>query len=67
MSQIDFTQMSDTELKGYFLKHRDDNSALQAYLERFNQRSRRIIANLDDPDFDLKVQLAIQQKLNRSK
>jgi hypothetical protein len=55
--------MSDSELKQYFLKHRGDRSAFQAYLDRINQRPRRIIASPDDLDFDEKIRSAIRQKL----
>jgi hypothetical protein len=55
--------MSDTELKQYFLKHRGDQAAFQAYLDRINQRPRRIIASPDDRDFDEKVQAAIRKTL----
>jgi len=67
MSQVDYTKMSDAELKQYFLKHRGNKSAFQAYLDRINQRPLRVIASPDDPDFDQKVQAAIQQKLNAAK
>ena len=67
MSQIDYTRMSDAELKQYFLKHRGNQSAFQAYLDRINQRSLRVIASPDDPDFDQKVQVAIQQKLDAAR
>ncbi|MCL1475941.1 DUF6887 family protein [Argonema antarcticum] len=63
MSQINYDAMSDTELKQYFLKHRGNRTAFQAYLDRINQRPHRIIASPDDPDFDEKVQAAIRQKL----
>jgi hypothetical protein len=63
MSRINYDAMSDAELKQYFLKHRGDQAAFQAYLERINQRPLRIIASPDDPDFDEKVQAAIRQKL----
>jgi hypothetical protein len=63
MSQVNYDQMSDTELKRYFLKHREDQAALQAHLDRINQRPLRIIASPGDPDFEQKVQAAIQQKL----
>ncbi|NES17539.1 MAG: hypothetical protein F6K41_00945 [Symploca sp. SIO3E6] len=59
--------MSDAELKQYFLKHRGNKSAFQAYLDRINQRPLRVIASPDDPDFDQKVQAAIQQKLNAAR
>ncbi|WP_416676442.1 DUF6887 family protein [Egbenema bharatensis] len=63
MSQTNYDAMSDAELKQYFLKHRGDQAAFQAYLDRINQRPRRIIARPDEPDFDEKVQAAIRQKL----
>lgn len=67
MSQINYDLMSTTELKQYFLKHRDDRAAFQAYLDRINQRPLRIIASPDDPDFDEKVQSAIIRKLEAAK
>ena len=63
MSQTNYDAMSDAELKQYFLKHRGDQTAFQVYLDRINQRPRRIIASPDDPDFDEKVQAVIRQKL----
>ncbi|NJP10875.1 MAG: hypothetical protein HC866_16510 [Leptolyngbyaceae cyanobacterium RU_5_1] len=67
MSQTDYNLMSDVELKQYFLKNRGDHAAFQAYLDRLNQRPRRIIASLSDPDFDEKVQAAIRQKLETAR
>ena len=67
MSRIDYDVMSDAELKQYFLKHRGDHTAFQAYLDRLNQRPKRIIASLSDPDFDEKVQAAIRQKLEAAR
>ncbi len=67
MSRINYDAMSDAELKQYFLKHRGDQAAFQAYLDRINQRPRRIIASLDDRDFDEKVQAAIRQKLETAR
>jgi hypothetical protein len=66
MSRINYDLMSDVELKQYFLKHRGDQAAFQAYLDRINQRPRRIVASPNDPDFDEKVQAAIRQKLEAS-
>jgi hypothetical protein len=63
MSQVNYDAMSKAELKQYFLKHRGDRAAFQAYLDRINQRPLRIIASPSDPDFDEKVQAAIRQKL----
>lgn len=67
MSWINYDEMSDAELKEYFFKHRGDHAAFQAYLDRINQRPRRIIASPDDPDFDEKVQAAIRQKLEAAR
>jgi hypothetical protein len=63
MSQVNYDEMSNAELKQYFLEHRNDPAALQAYLDRINQHPLRIIASPGDPDFDEKIQAAIRQKL----
>ncbi len=63
MPQVNYDLMSTPELKQYFLKHRGNQTAFQAYLDRINQHPLRIIASPDDPDFDEKVQAAIRQKL----
>lgn len=67
MNRVNYNAMSNTELKQYFLKHRGDKAAFQAYLDRINQRSLRIIASPSDPDFDDKVQAAIRQKLEAAR
>lgn len=67
MSRTNYDAMSDAELKQYFLQHRGDHAAFQAYLDRVNKRPRRIIARPDDPDFDQKVQAAIRQKLEAAR
>jgi hypothetical protein len=48
MSQVNYDAMSDAQLKQYFLKHRGDRSALQAHLDRINQRPLRVIASPGD-------------------
>lgn len=63
MNQINYETMNDTELRNYFLKHRNNKSALQAYLNRINQKDREVIANPHDTDFDEKIQAAIWKKL----
>jgi hypothetical protein len=67
MNRVNYNAMSDAELKQYFLKHRGDQMAFQAYLDRINQRPLRIIASPNDPDFDDKVQAAIRQKLEAAR
>ncbi|MEO0532477.1 MAG: hypothetical protein AAF215_01245 [Cyanobacteria bacterium P01_A01_bin.123] len=37
MSQANFDAMSGAELKQYFLANRQDQSAFQAYLDRFSK------------------------------
>ena len=64
MSQkVDYSAMSRAELKQYFLRHREDHAAFQAYLDRINQKPRRIIASPGDPDFDEKVVAAIRRQM----
>lgn len=45
MRLIDYSTLSDDNLKQYFLKHRGDQAAFEAYMDRVNQRPRRIIAS----------------------
>jgi hypothetical protein len=63
MSQVNYVAMSDQDLKQYFLRHREDKIALQAYLDRLSDRPREIITTVDDPDFDEKIQAAILRQL----
>jgi hypothetical protein len=66
MSQVDYATMSNQELKSYFLKHRHDETALQAYLARRRQQASGIITKVGDPDFDIKIEAAITQKLREA-
>ena len=63
MNHINYENMTDTELKQYFFKHRNNKSALQAYLDRLNQKPRKVIATPNDHNFDEKIQTAILKKL----
>ena len=63
MSQVNFDLMSDAELRKHFLANRQDQAVSQAYLDRFSQRSKSVIAKPSDPDFDDKIQAAIRQQL----
>jgi hypothetical protein len=63
MNQINYDAMSDTELRTYFLAHRQDQAAFQAHLDRLNRQSPTIVANPAEPDFDEKLQALIRQKL----
>jgi hypothetical protein len=63
MSSVDYTAMSYQELRRYFLTHREDTAAFQAYLARRRERSRPVIATINDPEFDSKIQASIQQQM----
>ncbi|MCH2245259.1 MAG: hypothetical protein MK111_11550 [Crocosphaera sp.] len=52
MSEINYAQMSDKELRKYFLEHKNEQSTLQAYLQRRNQQPKQVITKVGDPDFD---------------
>ena len=62
MSEINYAQMSDKELRKYFLEHKNEQSTLQAYLQRRNQQPKQVITKVGDPDFDLKIEQAIKSK-----
>lgn len=63
MSQINYAAMSDGELRQYFFLHREDETALRAYLDRLSDRPRNIITTVDDPDFDAKIQAAVMKQM----
>ncbi len=63
MSSVNYAAMSYQELRHYFLTHRDDNAAFQAYLARRRERSRSVITTVNDPDFDSKIQASIHQQM----
>jgi hypothetical protein len=63
MSQANYTEMTNEQLKHYIVKHSEDKVALKAYLERRNLQVLPIIANVKDTDFDNKLRTAIAQKL----
>jgi hypothetical protein len=63
MSQANYADMTNEQLKHYIVKHSEDTAALKAYLERRNLQGLPIIANVKDTDFDDKLRTAIAQKL----
>ncbi|WP_434684295.1 DUF6887 family protein [Pseudanabaena minima] len=67
MSEVNYTVMSDQELRQYFLLHREDKRAFRAYLDRLSDRKREIITTVDDPNFDEKIQAAVLQKMKAAK
>ncbi len=65
MSEINYNQMSDQELRQYFLEHKNEQSALQAYLQRRNKQPKQVITKVGDPDFDVKIEQAIKEKIRK--
>ncbi|NET58691.1 MAG: hypothetical protein F6K47_21815 [Symploca sp. SIO2E6] len=63
MNRVDYGSMSYQELRRYFLAHREDTAAFQAYLARRREHSRSVITTINDPDFDNKIQAAINQQM----
>lgn len=63
MSQANYADMTNEQLKHYIVKHSEDKAALKVYLEHRNLQVLPIIANVRDTDFDDKLRTAISQKL----
>lgn len=63
MNQVNYATMTDEELRQHFLLHREDKTALRAYLDRLGDRPRRIITTVDDPNFDAKMQAAVIEQM----
>lgn len=63
MASVNYSAMSYQELRRYFLAHRQDAEALQAYLARRRERSHSIITTVDDPDFDRKIHAAVERQM----
>ncbi len=64
MTNVNYTAMSDQELKRYILTHRDDQEAFHAYMDRRRSRPRGTVVNFDDPDWENKIVSAIQAQLS---
>jgi hypothetical protein len=67
MNPVNYAEMTDLELKQYFLSHRQEEDAFQAYLVRYRSQPRAAITKVGDPDFDRKIQAAIEQKMQAHK
>ncbi len=65
MSEINFTALTDEELKHYFLKHRDNTDAFHAYIDRKHARPSLGSIQPDDPDWESKLIASIQEKINK--
>ena len=65
MTQVNYAAMTDQELKQYFLTHRDDQAAFYAYMDRINARPRKPGIKLDDPDWENKLRVMVEEKLGQ--
>lgn len=66
MNPVNYTQMSDQQLKKYLIKHRNDKAVLQAYLNRRHQRSNPVIATVNDSNFNDKILTAIRDQMSQN-
>ena len=62
MNPVNYTQMSDKQLKKYLVKNRNDKAALQVYLNRRHQNSNPVIATLNEDDFEDKIIAIIEEE-----
>jgi hypothetical protein len=68
MSQINYALMSDQELKQYFLEHRDDVEAFQAYMDRRQSRPpQEPILAADEVDLPFEEQMKLIDERMRSR
>lgn len=64
MNPVNYTQMSDKQLKKYLVKNRNDKAAIQVYLNRRHQHSNPIIATLNESNFEDKILTAIRDQMS---
>lgn len=64
MNPVNYTQMSDNQLKKYLVNNRNDKAALQVYLNRRHQNQNPVIATLNKSDFEDKILTAIRAQLS---
>jgi hypothetical protein len=62
MSQVNYAIMSDQELRHYWLSHKEDKLALDAYLERRSQRPQSATFHPDDADFEERLEALVQRQ-----
>lgn len=63
MTKVNYTTMSDQELKRYILTHRDDQEAFYTYMARRHFRARRTAIEFDDPAWEEKLLSAIRTQI----
>ncbi|MEM8640797.1 MAG: hypothetical protein AAGG51_18555 [Cyanobacteria bacterium P01_G01_bin.54] len=55
MSDVDYSAMTDQELRCYFLEHREDQAAFYAYMDRRYANPNRQVFAIDDPAWQDKI------------
>jgi hypothetical protein len=65
MSQVDYATMSDRELRQYWLAHKSDKSALEAYLSRREQRPQGATFHPDDADFEDRMMALVDRQMQQ--
>ncbi|WP_009633856.1 DUF6887 family protein [Synechocystis sp. PCC 7509] len=63
----DYASMSDRELKRYIMEHRTDNNAFHAYMDRRYTRPNRQVISPNQPDWETKIDIAIQKQIQEGK
>lgn len=63
--KIDYSSMSNEELKHYFLEHRDDES-FHAYMDRRRSRPKQEVISPDDPEWQQKVIASIKRQMGET-
>lgn len=66
MSNVNYTTMTDAELKRYILEHRSDRNAFYAYMDRRYARPNRQAISPQDPDWKAKALSSIRAQLSRN-
>lgn len=62
-TETNYDSMSDSELKRYFLDHREDQAAFYAYMDRRHARPNRQSISPDDPEWQQKVIASIKRQI----
>ena len=64
----DFNTMNKTELRNYLVKHPEDKSAFQAFVDRFTSDADSTIYSIpESPEGIKEVERLIKQKLTQAK
>ncbi len=65
MKKIDYTLMSDQELKQYMLTNRDEQEAFYAYMDRRHSRPKKTSIAYDDPNWEEKIVSEINSQIEQ--